>query len=275
MSNFSEIEISTRVLINLFEASSYSTPLLFTLAIQHRFNWDNAKKYPVKFIRSVKERGIRDTANRSMKKIGTVLKPTYHHTVGAYFERQFDRKWGIETAAHWDHPKNGELVTELAERYEPTSPAVIEKIMRSLGCLTDSYLFFDIGCGKGRVLVMASTWHFKRVVGIEFSKYLADIAVENVNRFKEKNSSTSDIDVICEDATAYDFPDEDALIFLFNPFKEEIMRKVLENIRKSARTKKNRYIIYHNPVLASKIFSDKDFVLIVKDKYYSIYKMIL
>lgn len=244
------------------------------LALQNQSIRNNVKTYSLKILKSVRDHGVRATAIRILKRAGAAATPVYDATVHAYLERRFDRKWGIETAAHWDHPNTGDPITQLAERYEPTSPSIIEKIMQSLGCLTCSYTFYDIGCGKGRVLVMASLWNFKRVVGIEFSEHLVHIAVQNIRKFKAQHACAADIEVVFCDATQYIFPDEDALFFLFNPFKEDVMKKVLDNIRSSVQVGSNRYIIYHNPVLAPTLFNANEFLLILKSTNFSIYKVI-
>jgi hypothetical protein len=63
------------------------------------------------------------------------------------------------------------------------------------------------------------------------------------------------------------------VIFFFNPFKQEIMSEVLNNIRASARTTRHRYIVYHNAVLEN-LFSDpSEFAVVVKEKEYVIYHM--
>jgi predicted RNA methylase len=120
---------------------------------------------------------------------------------------------------------------------------------------------------------MAAQHPFKRIIGIEFNSDLARIAELNAAKFQSRSDCRCKINVVCEDAAQYQFPDENAVIFLFNPFKQEIMSEVLKNIRTSARTTRHRYIIYHNAVLEN-LFSDpNEFAVVMKEKEYVIYRM--
>lgn len=230
---------------------------------------------------SLYERGLRSLATHGVLKTGKLFfyllySETVSLLVRHFMEWRFDRKLGVQTRGIVEHPQEStNPLHHLAIRYEGTSPKIFQKIMRSIGCLTTPYVFFDIGCGKGRVLLMAAQYSFKMVVGVEFAPEFARTAEDNVSRFQVKNPGGTEIEVICEDAAQYQFPDEDAVIFFFNPFKQEIMVRVLENIRLSAQTSKHRYIIYHNPVLAHLLSNPEHFALLTQEKDYSIYRMLL
>jgi SAM-dependent methyltransferase len=205
-----------------------------------------------------------------------VLHGIYQHTVVRYSEWRFDKKWGVRTVGIIEHPRESKNpLHRSAVCYEPTSPRVFRQIMRSVGCLTAPYVFYDMGCGKGRVLLMASQYSFKRIVGVEFCHELAGVAEDNVRRLQAGGANPTQVQVVCSDAAAYRFSDENAVIFFFNPFTEVIMSKVLENIRLSARNTKDRYIVYNNPVLENLLSNPEHFSLIVKKRKYSIYRMIL
>jgi SAM-dependent methyltransferase len=207
--------------------------------------------------------------------IYSLLYAPYQMTVVRFIGWRFDRKWGVETTQIVDHPKDScDPLRLTAVLYEPTSPQLFRKIMRSLSFLPARLSFFDVGCGKGRVLLMATKYAFRRIVGIEFAPELIAVAEDNVMRFQARHLGATKIEVIGMDATQHEFPDEDSVIFLANPFTEEIMVKVLENIRRSARMTKRRYIIYSNAVLAHLLSNPKEFSLIVKDRRFSIYQMI-
>jgi tRNA1(Val) A37 N6-methylase TrmN6 len=123
------------------------------------------------------------------------------------------------------------------------------------------------------VLLLAARHQFKQVIGVEFNSDLVRIAEINAATFHGRSDCQSRITVVCEDAGRYQFPDEDAVIFFFNPFKEEIMSAVLKNIRSSARTTRYRYIIYHNPVLKNLFSYPNEFSVIEEEKEYVIYCM--
>src|SRR5215472_1458160 len=63
--------------------------------------------------------------------------------------------------------------------YQACEPAVFR---RAFSCLHDdwsSYTFVDLGCGKGRVLLMARELGFGRIIGVEFAPALAKVARRN------------------------------------------------------------------------------------------------
>ena len=102
----------------------------------------------------------------------------------------------------------------------------------------------DVGCGKGVVLKEAIKFPFKIVAGIEIQPELVQIA--------RKNFKIMGIDdrIDCMEVDALDFEQYDKynVFFFFNPFAEEILRKVVDKIYRS-RTEANCIItvIYHNP----------------------------
>ncbi|MDR3645547.1 MAG: class I SAM-dependent methyltransferase, partial [Clostridia bacterium] len=86
--------------------------------------------------------------------------------------------------------------------------------------------FIDIGSGKGRpCLYAAQTGRFYKVIGVEFSDKLVEIAQDNA----EKCKLDKDITFVNMDAADYVFPSGKNLIYLFNPFNEHILEKLIKN----------------------------------------------
>lgn len=208
---------------------------------------------------------------KTLRRSGFVL---YRHTVIRFIEWRFDRRFGTSTRGNVHFAEDsGHPLHRFALPYEATAPNTFNRIMRSIGCMTAPFTFFDLGCGKGRVLIMAAQYGFKRIVGVEFDAGLARIAETNTAEFRARSNSTALIGVVHQDAAQFRFPDENAVIFLFNPFTREIMEQVLQNIRSTAHTAKYRYIIYHHAVIAD-LFSDPTaFSVVAREKEYVIYRM--
>ena len=161
---------------------------------------------------------------------------------------------------------------QFAEEYQATPPESIDTMLHCLGIDASRFCFFDLGCGKGRVLLLAALRPFKAVIGVEFSSDLAKIAERNLrhNRFNHLCRSKS---VVCGDAGEYAFPDENAIIFLFNPFKSQVMEKVLDNVCRLSKTKEC-YILYQNPILAqSHLDNSAHFSLVQMGPKFKIYKV--
>lgn len=99
-----------------------------------------------------------------------------------------------------------------------------------------SYTFLDIGCGKGRALLVASELPFRRVAGIELNPKLAAIARSNVEIWTRSHVADptagllAPIDVLEQDALELTLPPRPALIFLFHPFEAPLLRKLLRRI---------------------------------------------
>jgi SAM-dependent methyltransferase len=150
-------------------------------------------------------------------------------------ERAFDEQHGLDTSGivrlHELAFENEHK--ELGARYEATSPESFERVMGQLELGDGELTFIDLGAGKGRVLLMASRFPFRRIVGVEFSPELTAIAERNVEGWRRRTPACPDIELVCQDATTYDFPDEPLLVYMYNPFDEPVMRAVLARLRAS------------------------------------------
>jgi len=164
-------------------------------------------------------------------------------------ERLFDLRYGTDTVA-WadldsltiDSPHVAEAV-----RYEPMRLRPLRRVMSALKPPLDG-TFVEIGCGKGRVLLLAADYGFQRIIGIEFAKELCSIARDNVARYRRKTGIQSDIRIIEGDAVDYEVQDNDNVFFVNNPFGAALVERLVQNIVQSL-AKKGRqvFIIYHNP----------------------------
>lgn len=117
--------------------------------------------------------------------------------------------------------------------YAGSQPSTVERIAAEIGHPQD-YTFIDIGCGKGRVLAIASNLGFRRVIGVEMSPELCRAATENSEGFARSNPGGTGIEVVQGNAAEYAMPDGNLLVFLYNPFGAQVMvsfRKTLEAAR--------------------------------------------
>jgi SAM-dependent methyltransferase len=139
-------------------------------------------------------------------------------------ERCFDARFNIETS-------------------DPVSA------MSRLGIDYRDYVFIDLGSGKGRLLLLASEFPFKRVVGVEIDDTLHQIATRNIARYDSRSQQCADVQSICSDATDYQFPDEPSVIFLYNPFNHVVLEAVLSGLRQSLQKSPRQVIVvYFNPL---------------------------
>jgi hypothetical protein len=104
--------------------------------------------------------------------------------------------------------------------YQPTEPALFRQMVRSLPVNFSQTTFIDIGSGKGRTLLMASDFPFRRILGVELLPELHRIAKNNILRCKIDSQKCTVIESICVDATQFAFPTEAMVLYLFNPLPE-------------------------------------------------------
>jgi SAM-dependent methyltransferase len=134
--------------------------------------------------------------------------------------------------------------------YQPTEPALFREMMASLPLDFSQFTFIDIGSGKGRTLLMASEYPFRKIVGVEILAELDRAAQENIRVYKNPSQRCSEIRAICADARDFELPDEPLVLYLFNPLPEAPLRQLIDRLGKSlARAPRAVWIVYHNPLL--------------------------
>ncbi len=110
-------------------------------------------------------------------------------------------------------------------------------------------VFVDLGCGKGRVLLIASSYGFREVRGVEFAHELCEIAKRNCAVYKQHTTVDTDFQIIESDVVDYLINTDETVFYLFNPFDEVVLSEILDNIAASLEIRPRRIlIIYFNPV---------------------------
>jgi len=141
--------------------------------------------------------------------------------------------------------------------YIPTRGRAFRKLLAALDLPADS-VFVDFGCGKGKLLLLASHLGFKRVVGLEFSPELCEVARRNAAVYRRHAKSA--IEIVCTDVTDYEFADDENVLFFFNPFNRSVMTRVLEKIEASfVRNPREIRLIYNDPAWLDLIERGTDF----------------
>jgi SAM-dependent methyltransferase len=138
--------------------------------------------------------------------------------------------------------------------YQPTDEALFHEMLAALGEQVHSdfrdFIFLDLGSGKGRTLLMASDYPFRRIVGIELLPRLHELARQNIGQYKNPSQKCFAVESICADAIEFSFPPEPTVLYLFNPFPQAGLRRVIANLGQSFRDHpRPLYVLYHNPLL--------------------------
>jgi SAM-dependent methyltransferase len=117
--------------------------------------------------------------------------------------------------------------------YDPAPWRVLSRSLRLASLHAGDFIFVDMGCGKGRVLLSALALPFTRVIGVELSPVLCRIARQNIHNVRLIPRRCAAVEIINADAREYRVPDEPIILFFYNPFPIELMEIVLDNIVKS------------------------------------------
>jgi SAM-dependent methyltransferase len=153
---------------------------------------------------------------------------------------RFDRRHGVTTAGAVEKSQAGvtdEVALADAIRYVPIAEKVMRHVLTHAERIArpEEFAFVDLGCGKGRGLVMASWYPFRQVVGVELSPRHAEVAARNVERFLADPRGATvrcrDIAVACENALTFEPPDQDLLVFMYRPFRGQVLRGVLDRLQ--------------------------------------------
>jgi SAM-dependent methyltransferase len=169
-----------------------------------------------------------------------------------YGDADYDWDYRVNTtsgAVGW----RDRLLGMFHSEYQPTEPVAFHEMidaLRQTGLELRDFTFIDLGSGKGRTLLMASDYPFRRIAGVELLPSLHEIAKENLGKYKSETQKCFALEAVCGDATEFPFPDEPLVIFLFNPFGESGMRRVVATLEQSLRAHPRPvYLLYHNPLL--------------------------
>ena len=106
-------------------------------------------------------------------------------------------------------------------------------------------VFVDLGCGKGRVICLASRFALGGVIGVELSSELCQIARRNAQMMRGKRT-----DILVHNINAEDFDYTVGTVFyLFHPFGPRTMQNVLERMSDGLnRNPRQIRIVYSGPV---------------------------
>jgi SAM-dependent methyltransferase len=175
-----------------------------------------------------------------------------------YGDADYDWDYRVNTtsgAVGW----RDRLLGQFHSAYQPTEPAAFHDMLNALqqsptpdhAVLNfNDFTFIDLGSGKGRTLLMASDYPFRRIIGVELLPSLHQIAQQNLGQYKRDTQKCFALESICADATAFPFPNDPLVIYLFNPFPEMGMRQVFTNLKESLSAHpRSVYVLYHNPLL--------------------------
>jgi SAM-dependent methyltransferase len=169
-----------------------------------------------------------------------------HQLAYRFSERFYDRWYGIVSDAEISAAELG-LKEAGCHHYNATCYVRFRQLMKLVQIRPGEDVFLDFGCGMGRVVVLAATYPFLKVIGVELTERLHRIAEENVRRVKPR-LQCREIELHQMDARAFRIPPEVTMIYFWNPFSGEILEQVFRNIHQSVLASERKVtILYVSP----------------------------
>jgi len=194
---------------------------------------------------SLRQRGVR----HSLRSIRSFLRTELRK----YREAAFDRRYGTETHQRLDLKElpslTGKLPQALAEwSYEAVDGPRFRKLLSKVPASPERLNFIDVGSGKGRAVMLAAQYPFRRVIGVEFAAELYELARKNAAIFATQVSPLAPMEFVLADFLGYTPPAHDAIFFLKNPFPHHVARHVIARIHELAQAHmREAYVVYTEP----------------------------
>jgi len=160
-----------------------------------------------------------------------------------YLRHPFDVEHGVETSGlvHGKHLATGHRHDKHNTAYYGIAPSVVEGLCarwRATGLIAppEDYSFIDLGAGMGRALLLASRMPFREVIGVELHPELAAIAQKNIRAWETAGRARCPMRVVCADvtdATMFKFPKNPCVAYMFNPFREPVVKALVRHLEQS------------------------------------------
>jgi SAM-dependent methyltransferase len=174
-------------------------------------------------------------------------------------DEAFDARHGTDTgrSVTFDDLVAPDEDAQALWHYAPTLVAPFRRAMDALPIDKDKLVFVDLGSGKGRTLLLASEYPFRRIVGVELSPKLHRIAKTNVAKFRSDEQQCKSFALVCMDAAAYEPPPEPTLLYMFQPFPIPVLDAVLARIEASLRARPRPFcVVYMNPIFEQRVVAN-------------------
>ena len=168
----------------------------------------------------------------------------------------FDRAHGVDTGGliYADPAAEGHAGDRHNAGYYATAPSLFHgaialwrETLRGSGYALEDYTLVDIGCGKGRVLMLATEYGFREIVGVELNPPLARVARKNLRKWMIRGRRVPQVSILRPgspvprlriiegDALSLALPDGPVALFYFNSFEREMTEMWLAWLDKIAR----------------------------------------
>jgi SAM-dependent methyltransferase len=179
-----------------------------------------------------------------------VLRAVY---LGCFRRHPIDLLYGTDTsgivdAGQLQRDADASLVSQL-NPYMGSQPSIVRRALQALGD-TSGYTFMDIGCGKGRAMIVASEFAFEAILGYDISAELVRIANQNALTIARRFPERPTMHAVEANVSDLVLMGRRLVVFLYNPFDTALVATMLRNIESGLASGaiEHVFIVYDNPV---------------------------
>lgn len=169
----------------------------------------------------------------------------------------FDRKYGTDTSGYFGPEvlATGQGNDAFNYGYSAIAPSVFREACRrwratlpAVAGSAEGYSFVDVGSGKGRAVLLAAEFPFRKVVGIELNAKLAKVAQANVIPWRRRANSKAKIRVVQGDALNFRWPRTPLHVYLYNPFDCSLVAQLANKLAAAGGARSGLVdLLYVNP----------------------------
>ncbi|MGH7327544.1 MAG: methyltransferase domain-containing protein, partial [Polyangiaceae bacterium] len=120
-----------------------------------------------------------------------------------------------------------------------------DEAMRKIPVRHEEFVFVDIGSGKGRGVMLASEYPFKRCIGVELDPEWHAIAQQNLSKWHQPTQRCTSLEVVCANALTFEYPREDLFLFYYNAFSAKKLEGLLADLKKSVAEHPRRVVMLY------------------------------
>ena len=140
-----------------------------------------------------------------------------------------------------------------ATAYYGVAPSIFDRALALTDVADwDRFTFLDLGCGKGRALLLASRFPFQAILGVELDADLAAIAQGNLRTCAAPWQQCHVLEARHADVLQVELPPTPLLLYLYHPFLAPVLKRVLRRLERSVRLRPREiWLVYVNPEAAA------------------------
>lgn len=154
-----------------------------------------------------------------------------------FLSKRWDSKYAVDTYGHIELTDIDVLGPnkDRAFPYVATSPSVYAFLSILFPPNWKDFTFVDVGCGKGRALMLAALQGFDSILGIEFAPLIYRAAEQNLTNFSGRKPAWWSI--INADVTTVDLPlGRPLLLYCYSPFHVAVWERFLPALSRTIET---------------------------------------